>query len=349
MKIEDIARLANVSKSAVSLALNGKAGISSETRNKILKIVKETGYIPRSMVKADQVYGVKHSLRFLVITDSGFMGDQYDKQPFFMELIHYIEEQCRIRGYTLMYSAIDIQHYERDKRSLHEETETSGTLLLGTNLTKKQIEEVAKHYPNLVVLDTYVDELMVDFVVMNNVMGTYQAVAHMVKQGHQHIGYVQSDFRMHNFDSRKAGFYQAQAEFGFECTEKDIFIMTPTILSAQQPFQAQVQERLSQNKALPTALFCENDYLAISVIKSLNEIGISVPEDISVVGFDNIKESVIVSPELTTIHVEKERMASQAVEQVIRLIEKQDQIGIKTIVDTKLIERNSCKKVTNSL
>ncbi|QBP42657.1 LacI family DNA-binding transcriptional regulator [Paenisporosarcina antarctica] len=345
MKMDDIAKLASVSKSAVSLALSGKAGISKETREKILKIVKETGYIPRSMVKAEQVYRMNNSLRFLAIIDSTFVLEQYNKQPFFMELIHYIEEQSRLRGYSLLFSTIDISQFERDIRVLQKESEHNGIILLGTNLNKKQIEAVLAIQKNLVVLDNLVDELEVDFVVMNNIMGAYQACSYMVKQGHKHIGYVQSDFRMHNFESRKKGFEKAQNDLGFQLAEEDIFVLSPSILSAQEQFQKQIKERIKNNKALPTALFCENDYLAISVIKSLNELGLRVPEDISVVGFDNISESVIISPELTTVHVEKEMMATKAVEQVIRLINNTGNVRLKTIVDTRLTIRKSCKKV----
>jgi DNA-binding LacI/PurR family transcriptional regulator len=345
MKMDDIAKLANVSKSAVSLALSGKPGISEETREKILKIVKDTGYMPRSMVKADQVYRMNNSLRFLVITDSTFMLEQYNKQPFFMELIHYIEEQSRLRGYSLLFSTIDISQFERDIQVLREESEHSGIILLGTNLTKKQIEEVMEIQKNLVVLDTLVEELEVDFVVMNNMMGAFQACSYMVKQGHKHIGYVRSDFRMHNFESREKGFEKAKHELGIQLSEQDIFVMSQSVLSAQESFQKKIKERIKSNKALPTALFCENDYLAISVIKSLNELGLRVPEDISVVGFDNITESVIITPELTTVHVEKETMATKAVEQVIRLMNNTDSVRQKSIVDTRLTIRKSCRKV----
>lgn len=337
--MEDIAKAAGVSKSAVSLALSGKSGISSKTRDRILKIVKETGYLPRSMVKADQVYRVTNSLRFLVVIDSTFMSEYYHKQPFFMELIHYIEEQCRLKGYSLIFSTIDINALARDIHLLEDENENSGIILLGTNLNKIQIEEIMNIQKNLVVLDNFVDELNVDFVVMNNIMGAYQASSHFVTQGHRHIGYVQSGYRIHNFESRKKGFYQAQKDLGFKSDESDIFTLTE-----QNEFQKQIEERVANNVALPTALFCENDYVAISVIKSLNELGIRIPDDISVIGFDNISESVIITPELTTIHVEKEMMAIQAVEQIIRIINKEDCIRLKTIVDTKLTIRKSCKK-----
>lgn len=348
MKLDDIAKIANVSKSAVSLALSGKPGISSETRDKILKIVKETGYIPRSMVKAEQVYGsTKKILRFLVFSDTRFIGLQYHKQPFFMELIHYIEEQCKRMGYSLMFSTVDISQFDKDIAKLNDEAEHSGIILLGTNLDKKQMEEIAKSNPNLVVLDTYVHELNVDFVVMNNIMGAYQASTYLVEQGHKHIGYVQSEYRMHNFESRKRGFEKAKEEYGFVSTEKDVFIMSPTVLSSQESFQKEIQNKIAQKETLPTALFCENDYLAISVIKSLHEIGLHVPNDISVIGFDNIKESVVISPELTTVHVDKETLAAKAVEQLIRLIEEKDRMGIKTVVDTKIIERKSVKKFSS--
>lgn len=340
MKMEDIAKIAGVSKSAVSLALSGKSGISSKTRDNILEIVKETGYIPRSMVKADQVFRVTNTLRFLVVIDSAFMSEHYQKQPFFMELIHYIEEQCRIKGYSLLFSTIDSNDLARGSQLFHDENASSGIILLGTNLTKLQIEEVMNVQKNLVVLDNYVDELNVDFVVMNNKMGAYQASSYMVTLGHRHIGYVQSSFRIHNFESRKQGFYQAKNDYGFQMEDIDMFTLVE-----QLDFQEQILERVNNNQALPTALFCENDYVAISVIKALTEVGIRVPADISVVGFDNISEAVIVTPELTTIHVEKEMMAIQAVEQMIRIINNKDSIRLKTIVDTKLTVRKSCKKV----
>ncbi|UUZ79153.1 LacI family DNA-binding transcriptional regulator [Paenibacillus sp. P26] len=81
IKMEDIARMANVSKSAVSLALSGKPGISEETRAKILRIVKESGYLPRSMVKADKVYGISNTPRFVACTNSGIVLEQYYKRP----------------------------------------------------------------------------------------------------------------------------------------------------------------------------------------------------------------------------------------------------------------------------
>lgn len=105
----------------------------------------------------------------------------------------------------------------------------------------------------------------------------------------------------------------------------------------------QLTAYLDKGLALPTSLFCECDYIAISAIKSLTELGFRVPEDVSVVGFDNISEAMIVSPELTTIHVEKERMAHLAVDLLMEAIETGTSVTSKIMVDTHFIERMSSR------
>lgn len=343
MKMKDIARMAEVSKSAVSIALSGKPGISDKTREKILRIVKETGYLPRSIVKAEQVYNSSSTLRFIAFTNSGIVSEQYAKQPFFMELLSSLEEKCREYGYSLIYSAIDMQNFDRDIDHYLNDGSASGIILLGTNLNREQIRRISQDQPNLVVLDTCFDTLNVNFIVINNVMGAYEAGLHISQLGHKKIGYVQSNVRMYNFDHRKQGFVEALEENGRSLSASDLFSVSPTLLGPQDGFKRQIQDRLDRGEALPTALFCECDYIAINVIKSLLELGIRIPQDISIVGFDNISESVIISPELTTIHVEKEKIATLAVDKLKSLLENKESVKTKTFVDTYLIERQSSR------
>jgi len=342
IKMEDIAKMANVSKSAVSLALSGKPGISEETRSKILRIVKESGYLPRPMIKADRVYGLTKTLRFVACTNSGIVLEEYYKQPFFMELIHHIEEQCRSRGYSLFFSSVPTDQFEEVIETMETEHESNGLILLGTNLTSDQIRTIAKKQPNLVVLDTCYETLSVNYIVMNNVMGAYQAASHLIELGHRTIGYVESNSRMYNFDSRKRGFFQALEEERIKWNDRYLFTVSPTVVSSQEEFKQQLAKLKGE---LPTALFCECDYIAISVIKSLVELGIRVPDDISVIGFDNIRESTVITPELTTVHVEKGKLAELAVTKLIDMIEYGDNIKIKSFIDTQLIIRSSCREL----
>jgi len=340
VKMEDIAKLAGVSKSAVSIALNGKPGIGAETRERILKIAKENGYLPKNRALMRDTSS--RSITFLVFTNSGIVLEQYYQQPFFRELIQYIEERSRANGYSLVYATVDMRSFEEDIRTLAEEKRGDGVILLGTNLDKRQIEEIAARLTSpLVVLDTCFETLPVHFVQINNIMGAYQAGTYLCGLGHRNIAYIASNIRMRNFDDRRQGFYTALREHSLEIPEANVFSVAPTILSSQEGLKNQLTAYLESGRPLPTAFFCECDYIAISAIKTLGELGYRIPEDVSVVGFDNISESVIVSPELTTVHVEKERMAHLAVDLLIQSIESEPVAKNKIMVDTRFIDRLS--------
>src|SRR5690625_4210000 len=140
---------------------------------------------------------------------------------------------------------------------------------------------------------------------------------------------------------REKGFQLALSESKLRLENKFIYQMSPTDVTPQERFMKKIQH--SRND-LPTALFCECDYMAISVIKSLTNLGINVPNDISVIGFDNIWEAQIIHPELTTIDVKKDKIAAFAVEKLIRNIENKNNERIKLFVDTDLVVRNSTKE-----
>lgn len=342
MKMEDIARLAGVSKSAVSLALSGKPGIGSETRDRIMQIAKEHGYAVKT--RSGKPEAVTKSLTFLAFANSSIISDRYYQQPFFRELIHFIEERCRAYGYSLIFAAIEMENYEKEITQFVEERQTDGVILLGTNLDRSKIEEIAGLIPHLVVLDTCFETLPVHFVEINNFMGAYQAGTYLCENGHRNMGYLASNLRIHNFDERKRGFLAALQESGCSSDIQAEFQVSPTTMTSQAELREQIEAYVRTGKELPTAFYCECDYIAISAIKTLSEMGYRVPEDISILGFDNINESQIVSPELTTVHVEKERMAQLAVELLI------DSIGsnppkTKCKVDTVLVPRLSCRTI----
>ncbi|WP_299095057.1 LacI family DNA-binding transcriptional regulator [uncultured Metabacillus sp.] len=350
MKIGDIAKLASVSKSAVSLALNGKNGVSEETRERIIKIAQKHGYIPRPIIKADQYFQTRNKLlRFVACTNSGIVTEHYESLPFFMELINNIDKQINPSGYSLLVSAVDINMLKEELTRLEQEQASSGILLLGTNLTPEQISIVSTIQRNLVVLDTCFETLNTNFVVMNNVHGAYLAGNHLIELGHSEIGYIESNSRMYNFAMRKKGFLQSLSEHGLTIKKENVFSLSPTMISSQDGFIEKIRK---QSYSLPTALFCEADYMAISVIKSLSELGIRVPDDISIIGFDNIFESQVITPELTTIHVKKDRMAAMAVEKLINQIENNDLDRISMFIDTELVVRKSStfnKKVKDTV
>ncbi|WP_019535125.1 substrate-binding domain-containing protein [Paenibacillus ginsengihumi] len=339
VKMEDIARLAGVSKSAVSLALSGKPGIGAETREKIVRIAKEHGY----PIKARSAAAAKSgALTLLVFANSGIVLEQYYDQPFFRELIPFIEERCRARGFSLLFSSLDGDAPVEGLAASIEGTGSDGVILLGTNLSKSQVADIAGRLGcPLVVLDTCFDTLPVHFIEINNRMGAYQAGVHLCELGHTRIGYIQSNVRIHNFAERQRGFAEALQERGLAVADKHTLSVAPTILSSQEELKQQLQSLIAAGEPLPTAFFCECDYIAISAMKTLSELGWRIPEDISVIGFDNISESRIVSPELTTVHVAKKQIAYHAVDLLMQELEAEDQDKVKIKVDTHFVERSS--------
>lgn len=344
VRMEDIARLAGVSKAAVSLALNGKQGISSETRTRILQVVEENGYAHKS--RAATTEQTLKYLTFLAFANSGIVLEQYYQQPFFRELIHHIEERCRQSGFSLIYTSVELEHFSEKIKALADEKRSDGVILLGTNLNQAQIAAIAEDISMpLVVLDNCFETLPVHFVAINNMMGAYQAGSHLCKIGHKDIGYIASNVRIHNFEERKRGFDAALQEANLYVNERCVFTVAPTILSSQEALKSQLLAYLEAGNELPSAFFCECDYIAISAIKTLGELGYRIPEDISVVGFDNISEASIVTPELTTVHVAKEHMAHLAVDLLIQTIDSvdsvQSNITTKIAVDTEFVVRAS--------
>lgn len=340
MNLEKIAKLAGVSKSAVSLALNGKPGVSAETRKRIIQIAQEHGYTLKSRTGMDP--RTSKVLTFLAFTNTGLVQQQYYEQPFFRELIQYIEERCSSHGYSLLYSTIDTNELERNHHATMDKVRGNGLILLGTNLNAEQLTKLVHVLgPYAVVLDTMYETIPINFIGINNYMGGYQAGEYLCNLGHKRFGYLASSERIRNFEERKRGFMAALTEHHAKIPEVAVFTLTPSMIPAQEEFRKQLSQYLDSGNPLPTAFFCECDYIAIGAIKAMQSLGIRIPEDVSVVGFDNISEATIITPEMTTIHVAKRQLAYQAVDLLVRSLEQEDEAKQKILVDTQLIKRST--------
>lgn len=348
VKIDDIARLAGVSKSAVSLALNNKAGVSEATRQHILEISRQNGYIPRTF-KSNKIAPKNNTLiRFIACKNVDIVTEHYESQPFFNELIHHLMSYAGEQGHTLVISSVSIQNLNKEIELLESEQSSAGILLLGTNLSAELINSVLSVHKNVVVMDTCLEQVDASIVGINNYLGGYQAGKFLLAQGYKSIGYVQSDVRIVNFIKRKAGFMEALAESGLQLEDKLTYFMNPMSVVSQPSFKAEIEGIKANAKELPEAIFCENDYMAISAIKTFQELGIKVPEDVAVMGFDNIFEAEIISPELTTIQVKKDVMAKTAMDVLLQKINPLDSSNhadasnVQVYVNTDVIVRKSC-------
>lgn len=335
MKLDDIAKIANVSKAAVSLALNGKPGISEEKRQEILAIVEEYGYKPlrRTRKKEEK----KYVLRFVACTNADIIPDDYQKLPYFNELLSDLSAEVNDFPFSLLINSIASNSLEEDLLKAERNQASDAIILLGTNLDEEHLNLVAGITKHLVVIDTCIPNASFDFVTMNNYQGGYLAANYLLENGHQKLGYAQGMPRIYNFKERYRGFTDALAAKDLHIEPEHHFTF-PAMAIQEQPT---VIDEMKKLKSLPTAIFCENDYIAISLTKTLAKMNIRVPEDISIIGFDDIKEAQVISPELTTIKVNRAEIVRIALKRILYKLTSDDTITNQTLVNTTLVERNS--------
>ena len=171
-------------------------------------------------------------------------------------------------------------------------------------------------------------------------MGVSPQRKKLIELGHKQIGYIESSQRIYNFDSRKSGFMKAMGDEQLKIDPKNFYSVLPGIDEAREA----LEKKIDVNN-LPTAFYAENDYLAIGLLQCLTHKGINVPDQVSIIGFDDIEISSFTQPKLTTIRVFKREIAHIAVKNIISMIESESRTTIKEIVGVELIERNSCKMI----
>jgi LacI family transcriptional regulator len=330
--IKDIAKRANVSMATVSLVLNNKAGVSPETRRKILSIIEEMGY--KSNLLSRQTPVKRGTIRLIVFHSHGRVVSD---TPFFASLTGAIDAESKKDGFRLVISHISAKHIEEELRLIREEQGLEGLILLATEMDEQQLQHFIGLDAPLVILDSYFEMKPLNQVVINNDEGVCKAIHHLYDKGHRKIGYCGSSVMINNFLERSHAFFQSMRQLNIQAEERYIFRVQPTIEGAYHDMLA----CLDAADDLPTALFADNDLIAMGVLKALKERGLSVPGDISIVGFDDMPYCEVSDPPLTTIRVYNQSMGKLAVQRLKTLIEEGVEEFVKIEVGTTLIERDS--------
>jgi len=173
-------------------------------------------------------------------------------------------------------------------------------------------------------------------------MGAYRSTAYLIEAGHRNIGSIQSASRVANLEERRRGFLDALKDRQLPLLPEFSFSSNSYLQNSAELLQGKLQKL----KTLPTAFFCENDYNALCLISALNKANYRVPEDVSVVGFDDVPEGVIVSPQLTTIRVDREALANTAVDRLHALASAgEEQSGQHILINVGMVRRESARTV----
>jgi len=334
MKAKEIARLLGVSPSTVSLVLNNKPGVGEETRQQILKLLKENNYnvpdIPTEHVPERHIQFIIYKKHGKVISDT----------PFFSVLIESINRAARTADFNLIITYVDENQDDIPSILVQiDKTRPAGLLILATEMASEDINNFKYLGCPMLLLDNQFADQDIDTVCINNADGVYKAVSYLVSLQHKEIGYLDSKVWINNFEQRLRYFKYHLLKYGAVLPEGNIFQLTPTMDGAY----LDMKTYLSLGKDMPSALFAANDIIALGASRALKEAGYQIPQDISIVGFDDIAFCEMSDPPLTTIHVYNQHMGSVAVKRLVELIEQPSIEIQKTYISTHLILRSSTR------
>jgi len=332
--VKDVAKLAGVSATTVSLVMNGKSGISQETRTRVMQAAKTLKYSQRSarMAKGDAL----GTLRFLKIAKHGHTVNR-DHNTFISDYIDGMSREASASGYKLEIVSFEGEPAEAIVSSLAG-TSVDGLIVLGTELTEQDIKLLQTLPTPLVVIDSFFDVLECNFVNMNNKDAVYKIIAYFVDCGFRNIGFIASNVQTVNFQLRKEAFVEGMKAFGLNFSTRDIVTVDSTYDGAYQDMLS----KLNHGLVVPECYFCTNDIITYGCIKALREFNVRIPQDISVIGFDNLPMSATMEPPLTTIDVSKTKIGYLAIRLLDELINADDkQPAVKILVGANLVARDS--------
>ena len=303
MNLDGIARKAGVSAATVSLALNNRHGVSKETRERILGIVKDVGYTKRSSRAS-----LRGTVQFLKLIRHGHTLNE-DHNVFIADYIDGITHTAKDAHLRVEFSSAVGSMSMNDLLYQMEQQDVAGFAVLGTELVEEEIRSIATVQKPVVFLDTYFNYLPFDFVDMDNVDSVFQAVSRLVETSHRTIGMVTSPVPVANFRIREAAFRESLRRLGCRFQEEFLFPVDSTYQGAYEEFAA----LLRAGRRLPEGLFCCNDIVGLGCRARPQGSRHADSRDISLVGFDDLPASTHSDPPLTTIRVHKREIGSSAI------------------------------------
>ncbi len=333
--IKDVARLAGVSTTTVSHVMNKTRFVAEATQKKVLEAVDSLNYAPSAVAR---------SLKCNTTRTIGMLVTK-STNPFFAEVVHGVEEYCYNNGYTLILCNTEGNlEKQRDYLRMLAEKRVDGLLIMCTDLDDKLMAllERQKQTP-MVVMDWGPASPYRDNIQDNAEQGGYLATQYLIEHGHRHIGCLTGQKGKSACEERLNGFRKAMSKANLDVNNDWLLegdFECESAVNAANAFIAM------ENR--PTAIFCFNDIMAMAMISTFEQAGLHVPEDISIIGYDNIDLAPYFAPPLTTIHQPKRRLGKTAIEILMARMKNKDIAPTTFEMQPELVERKSVADLNQS-
>lgn len=333
VRIEDVAVAAGVSTQTVSRVLNNRPEVLPGTRQKVLAAMETLGYEPSLFARG--LAGNKSHIVGMIAEDLS--------EPMMAHFIAAVELETKKHGYFLLVSSNVNPNPEQPIHArMFASSHVDGLLFsrLGVGEQEKAyLQELLAHKIPLVALGDWPDvQGILSSVGLDEVDGGYQATRHLLGLGHRRIGMITGPLGNSAARSRAQGYEQALLEFGVS-PEANLVVEGDWTFGSG--FTA--AQRLIGQRSDLSAVFCQNDRMAIAAMQALQQSGRNIPGDVSVIGFDDIPDAAYTNPPLTTMHQSADEIGRQAASLLLKTIEESDTPLQRVEIKTALVERGSCR------
>lgn len=337
MTLKDIAQEVGVSISTVSRVLNGNSpqAASKIVQEKIWEAARKGGYVPNASAQALKNNGRVKQLPTKAIACLYGRITESKNDAFFSALTRSIEQEALKEGYILKYSFSAFDVHNPNTHQLIASNEVDGVVILG-RCDEKLNAFVNKHFKKIIYTGLNAVEASYDQVICDGYQIAYDAVKYLAELGHEHIGYI-GEIRN---EVRYKGYSEALTKLRLPILQE----RTANVAISSEGGYEGAKRILNRTKKV-TALFCMNDITAIGAIKAVQESGLKVPQDISVISIDDIEIAQYISPMLTTYHIPIEEMGKMTIKILIDRIKGGHKLPLKLSLPYTLAKRESCKKI----
>jgi DNA-binding LacI/PurR family transcriptional regulator len=326
--IRDVAKRAGVSISTASRALNDSGPVKEKTKMRVLKAAKEINYTPNAIARG-LVTRKTGNIGFILPTSV----KDGTSNPFYSRVFQGVEAETRERNYHLIFSVFDEGEKELPRMVREKNIDA---VILASKIDEEFILKLKERGIPLVLVDHTIRGENVDSVVIDNFGGACKAVNHLIELGHRRIGFIRGPQDRPSFIQRFEGYKETLNRTGLEYDEK---IVWEADLDFDDAYR--VMKRKMKIELFPSAIFAATDIIALAAAKAIREEGLRIPQDVSLVGFDDILQAKQARPSLTTIRVFKQEMGRVAVRKILESIDNITRKPTQTVILTELVVRGS--------
>ncbi len=332
----DVARKAGVSVMTVSRVVNGRSNVRKDTRERVLRAIRELSYYPNAAARAL----TRNRTNIIEVTIPH--RDYFYSSEYFSELIFSVEAVVRRHDYNVIFNTYDPAG-PVDYSNLYRQRKVDGLLIVARSMSDQQVTSLCNERIPFVLVNARRDDLPVSYVDVDNQRGAGLAVEYLASLGHTRIAMITGGKRAINSVHRLEGYKEALVRAGLTSREEWIIEGNWSEESGYEAFTKLLTIAGRPSVAgRPSAVFCANDLMAIGAIRAAADNAVAVPQDVSVIGFDDIRLASFVNPRLTTVRQPIEQTGEAAARILLDQLANPDSEPRKIVLAPELMIRSSC-------